>query len=203
MSQPTDHIPRGARRLGRKIRRQISRLNRVGFAYASEEERAAKEARYWRLYAPFNNPAAPRPDRQQLLADMRDMVAERLTVPRSVHLFIRDEGLCTLCLAPVDFYSWAVKGWRPDRFSFDHIIPKAQGGSNIHRNIRLTHGICNRVRDQWMDGEPLPPGRKGTQLRLLLELADRNRALPPDERETGPVAFQDQEAMWRRKRTAS
>lgn len=28
----------------------------------------------------------------------------------------------------------------------DHIVPVARGGGNARRNLRVVHGVCNRVR---------------------------------------------------------
>ena len=48
----------------------------------------------------------------------------------------RDGYLCHLCgglVAPADV-------------EFDHVVPLARGGEHTAENIRVTHGVCNRVK---------------------------------------------------------
>jgi 5-methylcytosine-specific restriction endonuclease McrA len=48
-------------------------------------------------------------------------------------LYTRDQGICSLCHAPVS---------RADA-SIDHIIPVRKGGEHSYRNTALAHRRCN------------------------------------------------------------
>ena len=50
-------------------------------------------------------------------------------------LWERDAGLCGFCGDPVDLLE----------MDLDHIIPKADGGSNDDSNLRVAHRLCNRL----------------------------------------------------------
>jgi 5-methylcytosine-specific restriction endonuclease McrA len=45
-------------------------------------------------------------------------------------------GRCGICHMPLSAHDIEV----------DHIVPVAVGGSDARRNLRLVHGMCNRVR---------------------------------------------------------
>lgn len=47
---------------------------------------------------------------------------------------------CCLCGLPFDLESP-----KPD-ITYEHVIPRAQGGSNFIENLRLSHGLCNSRR---------------------------------------------------------
>jgi 5-methylcytosine-specific restriction endonuclease McrA len=61
-------------------------------------------------------------------------------------LFERDEGICQLCLEPVD---WYLRERDPLSQSIDHIVPISLGGEHSYANTQLAHLICNiRKRDR-------------------------------------------------------
>lgn len=53
---------------------------------------------------------------------------------------LRDETLCWICGDVVDK---TLSGRDPKGPSVDHVIPRAQGGSNDRDNLRLAHLSCN------------------------------------------------------------
>lgn len=46
------------------------------------------------------------------------------------------KGRCGICHMPLHAHDLEV----------DHIVPVALGGGNARSNLRLVHGVCNRVR---------------------------------------------------------
>ena len=49
-------------------------------------------------------------------------------------VFVRDEGVCQLCLKPID----------PDEgFHADHVLPASLGGPTQLDNLQLAHPFCN------------------------------------------------------------
>lgn len=67
-------------------------------------------------------------------------ISRGLTSRRRARIFVRDEGICKLCLTYID----STLAW-PDLFSLsiDHIIPRCKGGQNTDENLQSTHLICN------------------------------------------------------------
>lgn len=66
------------------------------------------------------------------------------TVPyRREDIYIRDEGICHLCLEPV----------REEDFSIDHLVPISQGGPDSPENVAAAHFLCNSLRSD----SPLTP----------------------------------------------
>lgn len=62
---------------------------------------------------------------------------------RIVALRERDGVKCQLCYLPV----WlSAPRHHPCAPSVDHIVPRASGGCNCMRNLRLTHYWCNHAR---------------------------------------------------------
>lgn len=52
-------------------------------------------------------------------------------------VFARDEGICGICVTPVQFdSSWEV----------DHIVPISKGGKHAYANVQLAHRKCNRAK---------------------------------------------------------
>ena len=51
-------------------------------------------------------------------------------------IYERDQGICALCL------EWV----RRDLASRDHIVELSEGGCNCDINLKLTHAICNKLR---------------------------------------------------------
>jgi hypothetical protein len=62
----------------------------------------------------------------------------------------RDNWTCQLCFTPVDPELVAD---HPLSASFDHATPKVHGGPNTETNLRLTHRVCNNLRDAPNPGE--------------------------------------------------
>lgn len=62
-------------------------------------------------------------------------ITEKLP-PQHEKIYIRDNGICQLCLRPVH---------RNDA-NTDHIIPKSLGGTNALKNKQLTHKWCNSIK---------------------------------------------------------
>ena len=64
---------------------------------------------------------------------------ERLTNQRLIKyrksLYKKQEGKCTYCDYPI---------LPSDKLQVHHIIPKAEGGTNSHSNLMLTHAECHR-----------------------------------------------------------
>ena len=183
---PEDTEVGHSRQFRKTLRKRMSRLNRVGMEKTPES--VAKTQALRLIYAPINQPDVTRPPRCLLLDAIRLAFPDvPLNIPLHIHLYLKAEGLCAVCLAPVDFYTWTEGGSEVGRhrFSIDHIIPRAQGGCDKVYNYRLTHQWCNKLRDQWKEGEPIPRSWKGRGLQVILDLAARNAALPPDERTPG------------------
>jgi 5-methylcytosine-specific restriction endonuclease McrA len=46
--------------------------------------------------------------------------------------------------------------WKRRRPTFDHVRPRAKGGSDAPSNLQLAHAACN-----WIKGDDWRPQRKG------------------------------------------
>lgn len=55
----------------------------------------------------------------------------------------RDGAVCWLCGNDVDLTAPHGSGWAG---SVDHVVPRARGGGNEDRNLRLAHRLCNSRR---------------------------------------------------------
>jgi hypothetical protein len=66
------------------------------------------------------------------------MARKRIPIKASVRraVWVRDAGLCGVCLLPVPYESMEV----------DHVHPHARGGSDDADNLRPAHPLCNRRR---------------------------------------------------------
>jgi 5-methylcytosine-specific restriction enzyme A len=64
---------------------------------------------------------------------------------------LREERVCWLCLEPA----------RPgDPLTADHVVPRAQGGTNTRQNMRAAHRSCNSRRGaRTTPGHPLARNR--------------------------------------------
>lgn len=63
-------------------------------------------------------------------------------------LWKKQKGLCALCKSKME------KGTTgPKSASLDHIIPKANGGSDSDDNLRLAHALCNGLRGNDSDAQ--------------------------------------------------
>lgn len=70
---------------------------------------------------------------------------------------IREETVCALCGEPVDK---ALSGRHRDGPTVDHVLPRAQGGTNSRANLRLAHLRCNSARPgQERPRRKRPPAR--------------------------------------------
>jgi hypothetical protein len=69
-------------------------------------------------------------------------------------LRIRDGGICGLCKTPVD--SGLREPHDPASPQADHIIEKSYGGPHTWENLRLTHGYCNRYRNNFPGSAAMP-----------------------------------------------
>jgi 5-methylcytosine-specific restriction endonuclease McrA len=56
---------------------------------------------------------------------------------------VRPAGRCYLCHEPGD---------ERDPLEVDHVIPRAQGGTDDRSNLHAGHRLCNRRRGQGADG---------------------------------------------------
>ena len=65
-------------------------------------------------------------------------------------VYMRDNGICWLCLHPVRFHS----------ASLDHVMPESYGGPRTYDNLRLTHRECNHRRDNLLPWEITPAKRQ-------------------------------------------
>lgn len=62
----------------------------------------------------------------------------------------RDGANCTICNAPLDRH---LRDWHgPNYITFDHLIPRSLGGTDVISNLRLAHQHCNNERGN----DPLP-----------------------------------------------
>jgi 5-methylcytosine-specific restriction endonuclease McrA len=55
-------------------------------------------------------------------------------------------GRCALCGKPMSAHRFEVAHatlWKKQRPTFDHIRPKAAGGSDAPENLQLAHAECN------------------------------------------------------------
>lgn len=56
----------------------------------------------------------------------------------------KQKGLCWICGERMAISLLAAGN--PKYASFDHIVPKADGGGNVQSNLRLAHKKCNSAR---------------------------------------------------------
>lgn len=59
-------------------------------------------------------------------------------------LMARDGSNCTICGEPLD-RAEPTRG-NGKAISFDHIVPRSEGGSDRLENLRLAHRLCNSLR---------------------------------------------------------
>jgi len=58
-----------------------------------------------------------------------------------LELLVKQAGRCAICGGEIDLEQEAVE--------VDHIIPKADGGKDIRRNMALLHIECHRRKTNW------------------------------------------------------
>jgi 5-methylcytosine-specific restriction endonuclease McrA len=58
-------------------------------------------------------------------------------------VFERDHGVCGICGHPVAL----------TEFQVDHVVPLSRGGRHGYANVRVAHGLCNRVKKNRLDEE--------------------------------------------------
>ena len=64
-------------------------------------------------------------------------------------------GLCALCGKPMPASRFDVAHasiWKRERPTFDHIIPRAAGGSDAPENLQLAHARCNKRKGKSQTG---------------------------------------------------
>lgn len=73
------------------------------------------------------------------------------------YLMLKQRGLCALC-----GYRFPQAGEANESVqnefaaTFDHIVPRSQGGVDARGNLRLVHRGCNRARGDGNDPKPVP-----------------------------------------------
>ena len=71
-------------------------------------------------------------------------------------LWTQQDGKCALCGEAMPKHRFELahatlwKKWRP---SFDHITPRAAGGSDAETNLQLAHTICNKRKGRKLEQE--------------------------------------------------
>lgn len=65
---------------------------------------------------------------------MRTVTRPRYDPDLRAAIWKRDGGVCGFCLTPTD----------PEAFDIDHVVGRAEGGSNDVGNLRTAHPRCNR-----------------------------------------------------------
>jgi 5-methylcytosine-specific restriction endonuclease McrA len=74
----------------------------------------------------------------------RGMFSQKLRGIKITKLIARDGMECSICGIPMNRKIEAPG--RGDAISFDHIIPRSEGGSDRIENLRLAHRACNSIR---------------------------------------------------------
>ncbi|MBI1361290.1 MAG: HNH endonuclease [Alphaproteobacteria bacterium] len=62
-------------------------------------------------------------------------------------LWARQSGLCAICGEAMPENRWRTPHaavWKKRRPTFDHIRPRAKGGTDAAENLQLAHADCNR-----------------------------------------------------------
>lgn len=64
-------------------------------------------------------------------------------------LWASQNGKCALCGEAMPRHRFETAHstiWKKQRPTFDHIIPRAKGGSDEAENLQLAHAICNKIK---------------------------------------------------------
>jgi 5-methylcytosine-specific restriction endonuclease McrA len=77
--------------------------------------------------------------------------AQRKKDHQKVLQFQHQNGLCCWCLKPMELRrftkeEWAVRANFPMMATWEHLVPKAWGGSDSRWNRVLAHRVCNNER---------------------------------------------------------
>jgi len=78
------------------------------------------------------------------LGKTKKMFHRKLRGITITQLMVRDGSCCVLCGEDLDRH---IKDYRDTEYiTFDHIIPRADGGTDDPRNLQLAHQGCNIAR---------------------------------------------------------
>lgn len=73
--------------------------------------------------------------------DKKDRQSRQKKSPSiKARIYFRDNGMCQICGDKIDVEE---KYPSPFSLSLDHIVPRSQGGTDAHWNLRATHLVCN------------------------------------------------------------
>jgi 5-methylcytosine-specific restriction endonuclease McrA len=77
--------------------------------------------------------------------------AKRKREQQKVRQFKHQNGLCCWCLEPMELKMMTPEEWKrrsdyPKFATWEHLIPKAQGGTDSRHNRVLAHRVCNNAR---------------------------------------------------------
>jgi 5-methylcytosine-specific restriction endonuclease McrA len=67
---------------------------------------------------------------------------------RFAHLRERDGDACWICGEVIDF---ELPRGHDEAWTFDHVVPRENGGPNAAVNLRLAHQVCNHTRGKFYD----------------------------------------------------
>lgn len=77
--------------------------------------------------------------------------AKRKREQQKVRQFKHQNGLCCWCLEPMELKMMTPEEWKrrsdyPRLATWEHLVPKASGGTDSRLNRVLAHRVCNNMR---------------------------------------------------------